>query len=186
MPVKLFSYQIVFYMLKIRLSRTGKRNDVSFRIVVTEHTKPVKSGFIEHIGFYNPESKQFQIDKDKLDTWMKKGATLSTTVNNLLVREKIFAKDKVIKITRVPKKKEEEKSDKPKKEEAPLRSASSAGSTASPAAKSVEKTEAKNEEVKEEAKTEAKSEDKKPEEPKAENKQKEAKTEEKKPEVDKK
>jgi len=107
-------------MLKIRLSRTGKKNDASFRIVVTEHYKPVKAGFIEHIGFYNPKSKQFQIDKDKLDAWIKKGATLSDTVNNLLVREKIFAKDKVIKITRTPKKKEEDKEKKPEvKEEKP-------------------------------------------------------------------
>ena len=96
-------------MLKIRLSRTGKKNSPSFRIVVTEHYKPVKAGFIEHIGFYNPGSKQFQIDKDKLESWMKKGATCSDTVNNLLVREKIFKKDKVIKVTRVPKKKEDEK-----------------------------------------------------------------------------
>ncbi|MBU2595459.1 30S ribosomal protein S16 [Patescibacteria group bacterium] len=99
-------------MLKIRLSRTGKKNSPSFRIVVTEHYKPVKAGFIEHFGFYNPSSKQFQIDKKKLESWMKKGATCSPTVNNLLVREKIFKKDKVIKITRVPKPKEEDKTEK--------------------------------------------------------------------------
>jgi small subunit ribosomal protein S16 len=149
-------------MLKIRLSRTGKRNNASFRIVVTEHYKPVKAGFIEHIGFYNPRSKQFQIDKEKLGLWIKKGATPSTTVNNLLVREKIFAKDKVVKVTRVPKKKEEEEK-KEKKTEA--------------------KTEAadKKEEVKAEVKEEPKAEDKKPEE-----KEDKKKTEEKKPTVDKK
>jgi len=96
-------------MLKIRLSRVGKKNSPAYRIVVTEHYKPVKAGFIEHIGFYNPRSKQFQIDKEKLGLWMKKGATCSNTINNLLVREKIFTKDKVIKITRIPKKKEEER-----------------------------------------------------------------------------
>lgn len=104
-------------MLKIRLSRTGKKNSPSFRIVVTEHYKPVKAGFIEHFGFYNPSSKQFQIDKKKLESWMKKGATCSDTVNNLLVREKIFAKDKIIKITRTPKKKEEEEKKPVAKEE---------------------------------------------------------------------
>jgi small subunit ribosomal protein S16 len=159
-------------MLKIRLSRTGKRNDASFRIVVTEHYKPVKAGFIEHIGFYNPQSKQFQIDKEKLEVWIKKGATCSTTANNLLVREKIFAKDKVVKVTRVPKKKEEEE----KKEK-----------------KTEVKTEAadKKEEVKAEAKEKSvsteplpdknKTEDKKPKEIEVKEK-----TEEEKPAVDKK
>ena len=105
-------------MLKIRLSRTGKKNSPSFRIVVTEHYKPAKAGFIEHIGFYNPGSKQFQINKDKLKSWLKKGAACSDTVNNLLVREKIFKKDKVIKVTRIPKKKEEEKTEDKKENKA--------------------------------------------------------------------
>src|SRR4030042_3929923 len=104
-------------MLKIRLSRVGKKNNAAFRIVVTEHYKPVKAGFIEHIGFYNPHSKQFQINKDKLGIWMKKGATCSVSINNLLVREKIFKKDKLIKVTRAPKKKEEEEKKSEAKEE---------------------------------------------------------------------
>jgi small subunit ribosomal protein S16 len=105
-------------MLKIRLSRTGKRNSPSFRVVVTDHTAPVKAGYIEHIGFYNPQTKSFTINEDKLKLWMKKGATPSDTVNNLLVREKIFTKDKVIKVTRTSKKKEdEEKKEGAKKEE---------------------------------------------------------------------
>ncbi len=102
-------------MLKIRLSRTGKRNNAAFRIVVTEHYKPVKAGFIEHIGFYNPQTKKFEIDKEKLELWMKKGATPSATVNNLLVREKIFSKDKVIKVTRIKKEEKEEKKEEKKK-----------------------------------------------------------------------
>ncbi|MCX6811130.1 MAG: 30S ribosomal protein S16 [Candidatus Berkelbacteria bacterium] len=154
-------------MLKIRLSRTGKKNSPSFRIVVTEHYKPVKAGFIEHIGFYNPRSKQFQIDKEKLEVWMKKGATPSTTVNNLLVREKIFAKDKVVKITRVPKKKEEDK-----KEDKP---------------KATDKKEETKAEIKEESVSAKPSPDKeKAEDKKPKEKEVKEKIEEKKPEVDKK
>lgn len=162
-------------MLKIRLSRTGKKNNASFRIVVTEHYKPVKAGFIEHIGFYNPRSKQFQIDKEKLEVWIKKGATCSTTVNNLLVREKIFAKDKAVKITRVPKKKEGEEK-KEKKTEAK--------------AETTEKTE-KKEETKDETKEESASSAPGPDKPKVEDKKfketkAQEKAEEKKPAVDKK
>lgn len=166
-------------MLKIRLSRTGKKNDAAFRIVVTEHYKPVKAGFIEHIGFYNPQSKQFQIDKEKLELWMKKGATCSDTINNLLVREKIFAKDKVIKVTRVPKKKEEEE----KKENKGEVKEGSVSAEPSP-----DKTKAKDEKLKEkEAKEKVEAPLPSPEAGSAgSTASPEAKSVEKKPEVDKK
>lgn len=109
-------------MLKIRLARTGKRNQPTFRIVVTEHTAPPKSGYIEHIGFYNPRSKEFKVNKDKLEDWQNRGAHLSDTVNNLLVREKILSKKELIKTSRKPKKKKtqekkEEEAKKPKAKE---------------------------------------------------------------------
>ncbi|MFC1798085.1 30S ribosomal protein S16, partial [Patescibacteria group bacterium] len=48
-------------MLKIRLSRAGKRNMPFFRVVVTEHTAAAKHGYKEVLGFYNPISKEFKI-----------------------------------------------------------------------------------------------------------------------------
>jgi len=104
-------------MLKIRLSRTGKRNDPSFRVVVTEHTAPVKAGYIEHIGYYNPKTKKLAIEEDRLKLWTNKGAKLSDTMTNLLVREKKLPKDRLIKITRKPKKKEEKEKGKEEKKE---------------------------------------------------------------------
>ena len=49
-------------MLKIRLARAGKRNSPFFRVVLTEHTAPSKSGYKEVLGFFNPISKEFKID----------------------------------------------------------------------------------------------------------------------------
>ena len=48
-------------MLKIRLSRAGKKNMPFFRVVLTEHTKAAKHGYMEVLGFYNPISKEFKI-----------------------------------------------------------------------------------------------------------------------------
>ena len=48
-------------MLKIRLSRTWKKNMPFFKVVVTEHTKAAKHWYIEVLGFYNPISKEFKI-----------------------------------------------------------------------------------------------------------------------------
>lgn len=61
-------------MLKIRLARAWKKNSPFFKIVLTEHTRPTKSGFKEVLGFYNPMSKEFKINdlekiKKYLSTW---------------------------------------------------------------------------------------------------------------------
>lgn len=101
-------------MLKIRLSRVGRRNRPYFRVVVTEHTAPAKSGYLEVIGHYDPLKKKLVVDKEAIKEWQKRGAQLSTTVNNLLVKEKII-RGKRIRVSR--KKKKEEK--KPKAKEKP-------------------------------------------------------------------
>lgn len=76
-------------MLKIRLSRIGKRKEPHFRIVVCEHTKAVKGKCLEIIGFYNPLSKPvtFKIKKDRLKYWQARGAHLSNAVASLLKKK---------------------------------------------------------------------------------------------------
>ena len=41
-------------MLRIRLRRTGKRNQPSYRIVVADSRKPRDGAFVDHLGHYNP------------------------------------------------------------------------------------------------------------------------------------
>ena len=73
-------------MLRIRLARTGRRNQPKYRIVVAEHSDPVKKKFIDKLGYYNSISdpKEFNIDKEKYDEWIKKGAQPSSTVESLV------------------------------------------------------------------------------------------------------
>ena len=73
-------------MLKIRLARTGKKNQPSFRIVVTEHTSPVKSKYIAVLGHYNPFTKKLVIKEDQATSWMAKGALPSEKVASLMVK----------------------------------------------------------------------------------------------------
>lgn len=49
-------------MLKIRLSRVGKKDTPMFRVVLTEHRKSAKSGFIEVLGSYDAIKKNFKIN----------------------------------------------------------------------------------------------------------------------------
>ena len=72
-------------MLKIRLSRAGKRNMAFFRVVLTEHTAAAKHGYKEVLGFYNPISKEFKIkDLDKVKKYVGDGVQFSPRVEKLM------------------------------------------------------------------------------------------------------
>lgn len=82
-------------MLKIRLSRIGKRGQAYFRVIVVEHTKKPKGEYLELLGTYNPHEKVLNVKKDRVEYWVSKGAQTSPTVNNLFVNYKIWDKPKV-------------------------------------------------------------------------------------------
>ena len=83
-------------MLRIRLTRTGRTKQESFRIVVAEHARPVKGKFIEVIGHYQPSKnpKTFDIEKARVEYWMSKGAQPSSTVASLLKKNGMGDMDK--------------------------------------------------------------------------------------------
>jgi len=59
-------------MLKIRLQRIGRKNEPSFRVVVTEHTRGPKSEkHVDRVGFYNPKTKDKKLDADKIKYWIR-------------------------------------------------------------------------------------------------------------------
>jgi small subunit ribosomal protein S16 len=149
-------------MLKIRLTRLGKKNSAFFRLVVAEHTAPVRGRFIEAVGFMNPHTKEKKLDKEKILHWIEKGAKCSDTVHNLLVKEGIIKGPK--KAIKIKKKVEEKKDESPKTETKEEKGEK-------------DTTEKKTEEVDKEKKEEIKSEEK-AEEPKAETPKKEEKAEE--------
>ena len=83
-------------MLVIRLLRTGKKNQPSFKIVVVEKTKSSTSGsFVEQVGFYNPLTKEKVLKQDRIKYWISVGAQPLATVHNLLVKEKVIEGKKV-------------------------------------------------------------------------------------------
>lgn len=120
-------------MLKIRLQRTGRTNDPSYRVVVTEHTNGPKSGrAVEKLGSYNPKSKERVLDVERIKYWISKGAQASGTMHNMLISAGIISgkKRNVLPKKTVPKKEEAAPAaaapaaeaapvEKPKAEEAP-------------------------------------------------------------------
>ena len=78
-------------MLRIRLQRVGKKHDPSFRVVLTDSARAARSGSVnEVLGFYSAKREQTKLSGDKIKEWMAKGAQVSDTVHNILVKEKII------------------------------------------------------------------------------------------------
>ena len=75
-------------MVTIRLRRAGSKKRPFFRVVVTESRTARDSSFVEILGHYNPRSKPavVQVDKERVDYWLKKGAQPSDTVRTLIAR----------------------------------------------------------------------------------------------------
>lgn len=97
-------------MLIIRFQRVGRKNDPSFRLIVTDSRKSPKTGsYLELLGSYNPKTKAAILDKERILAWKKDGAQISDTVRNLLISKGIIEGKKV---NVLPKK------NPPKKEEA--------------------------------------------------------------------
>lgn len=83
-------------MLRIRLRRSGKTGEPSYRIVVAEESAPIQGKFIAQLGHYNPKSKVLVLDKDAAKDWLNKGAKPSNTVAKLMTKEKMNHKSIVI------------------------------------------------------------------------------------------
>ncbi|MFC1653221.1 30S ribosomal protein S16 [Patescibacteria group bacterium] len=77
-------------MLKIKLSRQGKRGQPHYRIVVAEAKSKRDGKVTEKIGHYDPLSKPatIKIDLKKYKSWIEKGAKPTNTVKNLAERVK--------------------------------------------------------------------------------------------------
>lgn len=136
-------------MLRIRLSRIGKKKQPTYRLTIAERAKDPYGRSLEILGSYNPFSKELNVKKERIEYWLDKGASLTPTVNNLLIEKKIIKGEKIkASKNRVKKKLAEEKK--------PAAIASEQ--------KKTEVKKAKEEEIKDEPKAEVKTENKKPDE----------------------
>lgn len=71
-------------MLKIRLTRVGKKHQPSYRIVVTPKENPVQGQYLDLVGTYNPLRSEVKINQEKVLEWLNKGAQPSQRLSRLL------------------------------------------------------------------------------------------------------
>ena len=84
-------------MVKIRLSRVGKKKQPSYRLVVADVKSPRDGDFIEIIGHYNPrtEPATIVIDEEKARKWLSRGAQPTERVSILLGKAGITEMPKI-------------------------------------------------------------------------------------------
>jgi len=148
-------------VLKIRLSRTGRKNYPAYRIVLAEHSSAVKGKFIEILGHYLPiqNPKVLKYDEKRIKEWIAKGAKPSDTLASLLKNDGVSGMDKFIdpknkkrKSKKEPEEKAEAPAETPKAEESkPEEKTADKPSEDQPAEPAKEEAPATDEEKKEDA-----------------------------------
>jgi small subunit ribosomal protein S16 len=70
----------------IRLSRVGARKQPYYRVVVIDKQRARNGRSVEVVGTYNPRTSPATVDlnRERVDYWLSKGAQPSETVNKLL------------------------------------------------------------------------------------------------------
>lgn len=77
--------------VKIRLTKTGKKHRISFRVVASDTQSKRDGRFLEILGYYLPYEKKstsFKIKSDRLNFWISKGAKPTEGVAKLLAMAK--------------------------------------------------------------------------------------------------
>ena len=79
-------------MLKIRLSRRGKKRQPSYRVVVADVNSKRDGRIVERIGHYNPltDPAEFSIQEDRALHWLNVGAQPTDAVRRLLDKQGTF------------------------------------------------------------------------------------------------
>lgn len=72
-------------MLIIRLQRRGKKHQVAYRLVVGEKRSKLNGKQTEDLGWFDPYQNKYSFNKDRVLYWLKVGAKMSPTANNLLI-----------------------------------------------------------------------------------------------------
>ena len=77
-------------MLAIRLSRQGTNKKPFYRVVLLEKSAARNGRSLEILGTYNPVPNPalIELNAERIEYWVSKGAQLSSTVENLLRRSR--------------------------------------------------------------------------------------------------
>ncbi len=72
--------------VKIRMKRTGGKNDACFRLIAADERSPRDGRNLEILGWYDPAAKgqTFALKLDRVDYWLSVGAKITDTAASLV------------------------------------------------------------------------------------------------------
>jgi small subunit ribosomal protein S16 len=77
-------------MIKLRLKKYGRKQQASYRIVVMPSASKRDGRAIEELGFYNPQTNESNLNKERIKIRLSQGAQPTETVKNLLKKADIL------------------------------------------------------------------------------------------------
>ena len=77
-------------MLKLRLKRIGRKRSPSYRLVIMENFTRRDGRPIEEVGYYDPLSKKYNFEVEKIQKWLNVGVRPTKTVSSLLKKADIL------------------------------------------------------------------------------------------------
>ena len=78
-------------MLKLRFKRTGRKRSPSYRLVIMENLSRRDGRPVDEVGYYNPLTKNYKFDREKLKKWLGYGVQPTKTVETLLKKANILS-----------------------------------------------------------------------------------------------
>lgn len=73
-------------MVKIRLRRMGHRSRPTYRVVAIDSRRARDGEYLESVGSYDPRTKALDLNSERVDFWLARGAKPSETVGRLIRR----------------------------------------------------------------------------------------------------
>lgn len=86
-------------MVKIRLARVGRKNYATYKVVAVDSEKKRNTKFIEELGSFQPHTKEFKVDADRVKYWLSVGAQPTGTVARQLVKAGLMDEKQLVKKT---------------------------------------------------------------------------------------
>ena len=77
-------------MLKLRLKRIGRKRSPSYRLVIMENKSRRDGRPVDEVGYYDPISKKYKFDTDKIQKWLSYGVKPTETVFHLLKKAEVI------------------------------------------------------------------------------------------------
>ncbi len=76
-------------MLVIRFKKIGRKNQKTFRLILTEKRSAARGKPLEYLGWWNPYLKKGEFKEERIKYWVGQGAKILDTAKSILARNGI-------------------------------------------------------------------------------------------------